>query len=41
MVLLLIYWAEPSPPGQEMALLARQYPTHRNITPGSSNPWGL
>src|SRR5262249_4358036 len=32
-VLLLIYWALNLPVlGQEMALLARQYPTHRNAT---------
>ena len=39
MVLLLVYWALNLPVlGQEIALLARQYPTHRNVTLRSSNP---
>jgi len=40
-VLLLIYWALNLPIlGQEMALLARQYPTHRNVTLRLLEPLG-
>ena len=40
-VLLLIYWALNLPVlGQEMALLARQYPGHRNVTLRLLEPLG-
>jgi ATP-binding cassette subfamily B protein len=40
-VLLLIYWALHLPVlGQEVALLARQYPTHRNVTLRLLEPLG-
>jgi ABC-type bacteriocin/lantibiotic exporter with double-glycine peptidase domain len=40
-VLLLIYWALNLPVlGQDMALLARQYPTHRNVTLRLLEPLG-
>jgi len=40
-VLLLIYWALNLPVlGQEIALLARQYPTHRNVTLRLLEPLG-
>ena len=40
-MLLLVYWALNLPVlGQEIALLARQYPTLRNVTLRLLNPWG-
>jgi ABC-type bacteriocin/lantibiotic exporter with double-glycine peptidase domain len=40
-VLLLVYWALNLPVlGQEIALIARQYPTHRNITSRLLEPLG-
>ena len=41
MVLLLVYWAVHLPVlGQEVALIARQYPTHRNVTLRLLEPLG-
>jgi ABC transporter transmembrane region len=40
-MLLLVYWALNLPVlGQEVALMARQYPAHRNVTLRLLDPWG-